>query len=231
MNATTLVCPGCASPVDPPPGRTQFFCQYCGSTVVVESPATAAETSTEASEVAPLRPAPDLSRFDIDKDGDRLSIRWRWRTWAVLILAPFTLFWNVFILFWMAMAASAEPSFTLFGVPFVVVGIGMIYLTAAMIVNATTLSVRDGVLRIIHGPLPWRSPAPIVTEDIRQLYVKETVHHSKNNTNVNYELRLLKTSGEDTKLITDPSEKIPRALERMLEVHLGIADHPVRGEH
>ena len=223
--AEPITCPSCAAPVSPPAGRTQFFCAHCGATVVVP------DDHRRAAADAPMKPVGDLSRFTIEKSGDELSVRWRWRSCGTLLLVPFALFWNGFIAVWIAAAASTgEPLFALFGIPFVVVGIGLAYLAVALQVNGTTVRVRDGVLSVEHGPLPWKAPEPIPADRLSQLYVKERVRRGKNGPHTDYQLMAVRDDGTERALLTDSTDGTQRAVERMLEVHLGLEDRAVAGE-
>ena len=58
MTATTLDCPSCAAPLDVPPERTQFFCSFCGATVVVPESLRGGPSPSDSHEDAPLEPPP-----------------------------------------------------------------------------------------------------------------------------------------------------------------------------
>ena len=228
MAVETLECPNCAAPLDDD-GRTQFFCQFCAATVVVPE---SLRRDASPVEDAPLEPAPNLSRFDIEKEGDRLRIQWRWRNWMAFVLVPFGLLFAGFAVFWTVAATALAGPFGLLGLPFVGVGAFLLYFAAAMVVNRTTVLVEDGRIAVTHGPLPWRSPHPIEADDVRQLYVEERVHHGKNGSRSHtYEVQVLLAGGGKAKLVTEYAAADARAIERMIEVHLGIEDRAVRGEH
>ena len=243
MVAQTLTCPECNAPLEPPPNRTQFFCSFCGSTVVIppeyQQTKDAIETQAE-----PLRAAPDLSKFEIQKHGDQLTISWSWRSWLLLFLIPFALFWNgiawtvggAFFLAGIGALGNGGGGIGLFGavfaIPHLSIGLFLIYLILAMIFNRTTISVDRDELKIHHGPLPWRTPKPIPCDAIEQLYVKQKVSHNNNGTSVSYQLHALMTDGKSQKLLdNNQDENTPLAVERMIEVHLGIDDQRVAGDH
>lgn len=242
MPVQTLTCPQCDAPLDPPSGRTQFFCQFCGATVVIpRSLQSNVDEPPREDMKEPLRPAPDLSKFTIDKHGDELVISWSWRTWLLLFLIPFAVFWNAIT--WTIAGAFLVGGMMndvpwyfgfagLIAVPHICIGLGLIYFIAATFFNRTTVRVSQYDLSITHGPVPWKSPAPINVDEIEQLYVKEKISRGKNGSSASYQLHALLKNGSSHKLLnwaTDPS--IPQAVERMIEVHLDIRDQPVKGEH
>lgn len=244
MVAKTLTCPKCNAPLVPPPGRTPFFCSFCGSTIVVPRESLQEADETPAEDQRP-RPTPDLSKFTIDKQGDVLTISWKWRTWLVLFLIPFAIFWNgvawtvggaFFLLGIGAFGDGGKDAFGLFGalfaVPHLCIGIFLIYLIFALLFNRTEIRVDRDTLVVRHGPLPWKTPKPIRTTEIEQLYVKEKVNHSDTGSSTNYQLHVLLKEGKSVKLLgNDLNENTPRAVERMIEVHLGIKDRAVKGDH
>lgn len=238
MVAQTLDCPECNAPLEPPPGRTQFFCSFCGSTIVIPTEyQTRAETrpSEPPEDDDVLHPAPDLSKFDIDKRGDELTISFAWRSWSLLFLIPFAVFWNgVVIGMGVGVFSMDHWMFKVgyFFVPHVWIGAFLIYLIAAMFLNRTTIHVNRDWLRIVHGPLPWRTPKPVDVHELAQLYVKHSVSHSENGSSTTYQLTALMNDGSSTKLFKGhQDENTPIALERMIEVHLGIKDQAVKGEY
>ena len=237
-----LTCPQCSAAVDPPADRTQFFCRYCGATVVVperlrETP----EQSTDPEQPSvpgqpsvlerPLEKPVDLSKFTVDKSGDYLMVMWRWRGVAGCFLVGFAAFWNTFLVVWTAGAASASVLFALFSVPFWIVGLGMAYLALAMLVNRTEIVVDDQI-RIWHGPLPWKNPAPVPVDRLTQLFVFQRITQGKYGPNYSYELQALQQDGPVLTLLKGESTPdVPRAIERLIEVHLGIDDQRVQDEH
>lgn len=234
MVAQSLTCPECNAPLEPPPDRTQFFCRFCGSTVVIPSEFQSTHSNGD-SQSDVLRPAPDLSKFTIEKFGDELTISWSWRTWMLLFLIPFALFWNGIVIgMGVGIFAMGNWLFMLgyFFIPHVWIGAFLVYLIASMLFNRTVVSVNRDRLQLRHGPVPWKNPKPIDVADLQQLYVKEKISHGKNGSSASYELHaLLKDGSSQTLCKSQSDDNIPIALERMIEVHLGIRDQPVQGEH
>ncbi len=229
MSVKRLMCPGCSAPLTPPEGRSQFFCQFCGATVIVpqEFPPSVTEPKDET-----LHPLPSLDRIAIKREGDRLTLRWQWRTWIAFVLIPFALFWNGLLLI---MTIGIVSTFDLWPLLFLSlfygVGLFLLYFCAALLVNGTTITVERGVIAVTHGPLPWKTPATVPVDDIEQFYVKEKIQRGKDNTSVQYSLELIRKSGVNVTLLSGEYDAdIPRTIERLLETHLNIADRPVKGE-
>lgn len=236
MPAKTLVCPECNAPLAPPPGRTQFFCSFCGSTIVIPPEYQQLEERSSADvEDDELRPTPDLTKFEIDKFGDELTVSWSWRSWILAFLIPFALFWNAIVI-GMGVGMFASGSILMmigyFFIPHVWVGIGLAYVILALLFNRTTIYVNRDSLSVRHGPLPWKTPKPISVQDLQQLYVKQKISHGKNGSSASYTLEAMLKDGRSQTLISqNQDENTPIALERMIEVHLGIRDQRVKGEH
>ncbi|MCA9074117.1 MAG: hypothetical protein KDA93_03720 [Planctomycetaceae bacterium] len=229
MSVKRLMCPGCSAPLTPPEGRTQFFCQFCGATVVVpQEPAPLVDASDDT-----LHLLPSLDRITIEREGDRLTLSWQWRTWLAFFLIPFALFWNGIVLFIaIGILATGMSFILLFLSLFIGVGAFLIYYAIALLVNGTTVDVENEMITVTHGPLPWKTPSPIPVDDIEQLYVKEKVHRGKDSTSVQYSLDVISKSGRTVTLISGEYDAdIPRTIERLLETHLGIADRRVKGEY
>ncbi len=232
MSVKRLICPGCSAPLTPPEGRTQFFCHFCGATVVVPAESVTPSSETTSSEER-LHPLPSLDRISIERSGEQLTLSWPWRTWVAFLLIPFALFWNgVVLTMSVAILISGQWWILLFLSLFIGVGAFLVYFAAAMLMNSTSIEVREDVIAVRHGPLPWKTPSPVPSDDIEQMYVKEKVHRGKDNTSVQYSLELIRKSrGNITLLSGETDADIPRTVERLLETHLGISDRPVKGEY
>lgn len=229
MSVKRLMCPGCSAPLTPPEGRSQFFCQFCGATIVVPQEPTPLVDTGDGT----LHPLPSLDRITIERNGDHLTLSWQWRTWLVFFLIPFALFWNgVVLAITIGILATGMSFVLLFLSLFIGVGAFLIYYAFALMVNGTTIEVGEGVITVKHGPLPWKTPAPIPVDDIEQLYVKEKLHRGKDSTSVQYSLDVISKSGRTITLISGEYDAdIPRTIERLLETHLNITDRPVKGEY
>ncbi len=186
----------------------------------------------------PPRPRIALpKRFEIDDSGGEFRISYRWFSWIVLFLVPFTVFWCGFLVMWYGMAGAMDAPglfklfFLLFPLLHVGVGLGMAYFCAAMFLNRTTLLVRDGELTVSHGPLPWWGGDSYPTRDIEQLFCVEKITSSEEGKNVSYVLNAqLKGRGKKALLTGLHDADQALFLEQQLESHLKIEDRPVAGE-
>jgi hypothetical protein len=112
------------------------------------------------------------------------------------------------------------------------VGVGLIYVCLACILNTTTIRADSGQLTIRHHPLPWPGGRTnLDTHNIKQLYVKRHVSHSKNGTRTTYQLHAITQEGRRKKLLTGLNDEDQALyLEQEIETHLGIENTPVQGE-
>jgi len=196
-------------------------CEACGQRISY-----AAKTPPVAHAVPPPE------RWQVDEGPGTLSVRWRWFTWAAIIMVPFTLFWNG-ILLGMAAGATeggAHPERLLIGlvIPHVWVGLGLAYWTLASFVNSTAVTLAGRSVRVSKGPLPWRGNRELAVDEIEQLFVVEK-RGSKGK--ISYELCALKRD-RTREVLVDGLESHDRALflETRLERALGIRDEPVASE-
>ncbi len=228
-----LNCPGCSAPLEPPEGRSQFFCRFCGATVVVPLGPLSTSHAANGGSHGPLHPLPSLDRLQIERSGDRMTLRWQWRTWVAFVMIPFALFWNGFLVVMTTMLVSSGDLWPLLFLSlFYGVGLFLIYFCAAMLVNGTSIAVDGSTIAITHGPLPWKTPPPVPVGDVEQLFVKETLHRGKERTSAQYSLELIRKSGSTATLLSGEYDAdIPRTIERLLEMHLGIEDRSVKGEY
>ncbi len=232
-SVSRLNCPGCSAPVEPPEGRSQFFCRFCGATVVVPEEPLADNSAADKGHDGRLHPLPSLDRLQIERSSDRMTLRWQWRTWVAFVMIPFALFWNGFLVVITTMLVGSGDLWPLLFLSlFYGVGLFLIYFCAAMLVNGTTITVDGSTIAVSHGPLPWKTPSPVPVGDIEQLFVKETLHRGKERTTAQYSLELVRKSGSTVTLLSGEYDAdMPRTIERLLETHLGIDDRSVKGEY
>jgi hypothetical protein len=97
--------------------------------------------------------------------------------------------------------------------------------------NQTIIQLRGGLLSIEHKPLPWFGAKKLSIEELKQLYCKEVVSHSKNGTTTTYEVLAILSNGKHITLLSHLADA-EQALffEEEIEDYLGIEDRPVRGE-
>lgn len=164
------------------------------------------------------------------------GLAWRWFTPAAFFLAFFCVAWDSFLVFWYisVLSRGGGPEmlpFLLFPLLHVAAGIGLTVYTAALFVNRTALTLRDGSLQISHHPIPWRGARTLSTAGLSQFYVVQRVHRNKNTTSTSYDLMVLDAQDTATHLLRGLSTlEQARYLEQWLEQALGIRNRPVEGE-
>jgi hypothetical protein len=169
--------------------------------------------------------------WQLDELSGAFTARWRWFGGATLVLVPFTLLWNAFLV---GMAANVlsdgtNPLLLLAGLalPHTWVGVGLLYFVIASFVNTTTVGVAGGQLSVHHGPLWWPGRTTLPRETLQQLFVVE--QRAKNRTT--FQLCALLRDGSRRKLLGSlESSAHAHFLEARLERVLGISDAPVDGE-
>jgi len=225
-------CPNCNAPLQIPAGRQQFFCQFCGTSLTVpRTPATARRGDSDSGQPKPLVPIPEKLR--VQELGRDLRISWRWFQPAILFLVPFCIAWNSFLVGWYSIAAGSNGPpgafkiiFVLFPIGHVAVGLGLLYVCLVGILNRTTIDVTRGTIRVSHGPLPGKRGRTLSIDDVDQLYVK------RNGDAKSYSLVAQLDSRHKIKLLPKQNDAtVARAVEQLIESHLGIDDRTVPGEH
>ncbi len=96
-------------------------------------------------------------------------------------------------------------------------------------VNQTQLVVRDGRLRVTHGPVPWPGGRDLLARSIEQLYCD--LHEAGRNNPETYRVWAVLRGGKRVLLIGDLLLGTHALfLEQAVERTLGIVDRPVAGE-
>ena len=237
-----LKCPACNAPLEVPDDQLRVLCQFCGSPVVVASAPrqSPAEASTRPASPPVLIP----EKLDIREDFDGLTISWPWLSASLLFLVPFCIAWNAFLIGWYGMAGSMggimpgpmRLIFLVFPMAHVAVGLGLIYMVLVILVNRTTVRVRQGLLTVTHGPIYYPGGREIPVELIDQLYCPQPVlpggvaTSMPGNAATKYPLCVRLKSGRSIPLLPALSgNDVARAVEQLIEKRLGIQDRPVTG--
>ena len=230
MNAPqALQCPSCASPLpaDALESTEEFItCSYCGSLTTLPG-----RRRTTPFQERPPQALP--AGMEIHPSPHGLVLTRRWFSWVVVILIPFCLVWNGFLLTWYRIATSTNAPTAALWFPILHVGVGvfMLYYTLALLVNRTRVSVERGELVITHGPLPWFGYRRVPGVLIDQLYCKAHVIHGKNGPRTDYQLWMVNTQGKHEKLHAHSlSAEQAIYLEQQIEKALGIPDRGIPGE-
>ncbi|MCB9746171.1 MAG: hypothetical protein H6741_00820 [Alphaproteobacteria bacterium] len=240
MNA--LSCHACGAPLqstDLDRRLAIITCAACGSIFDLARRKDRDTGAPAVKEPAPERaPVALPDKFEVSRQGSHLQVTWRWFRAELLMLIPFAVAWDSFLVFWYAQAlggAGGPGGFNLLMVIFplahVAAGVGITYYAVANLVNRSRVDVTAGTLRVRHGPLPWWPMPTLPARDVEQLYVTRKVRRNKNGTTVTYELRAV-TREHAGQLILGGLDELEQALwlEQELEDHLDIRDRPVAGE-
>lgn len=180
--------------------------------------------------------------FRVQQEGGTLIVEHRWPKGPAWFLLFFSAFWNVIVSVFVVAAAAGgfEDSpdgpggafIWLFLTPFILIGLGTAYLAVAFLLNRTTIGVQDGVLIVVHSPIPWPGGRRLPVAEIEQLYCEEYVAYQQNRVpqwRVALQARI--RAGDRIRLVAGmegPEQGV--YLEQLLERHLGIQDRPVTGE-
>jgi len=229
-------CSNCNAPLSAPTGRGQFYCQFCGASLTIPKPPRSAES--ESTDPKPLVAIPENLR--VEELGRDLRISWRWFRWPIIMLVPFCIAWNSFLVGWYSMAFSGDGPpgafklvFLIFPIGHVAVGLGLLYACLVGILNRTTIEIARNEISVRHGPIPAGRNRTIPVGEIIQLYVKREQNlRNKNSPHGSYPLVAQLASGREVKLLPRNSElDVAQAVEQLVESHLNIEDQSVRGEH
>lgn len=194
----------------------------------------------EADEEAETEPGPGAKPEVPVPEGYRLEalprgvrIEWKWFGLAGILLVPFMLFWNGFMVVWHGIALATGMWFlSLAGLLHTAVGFGLAYVTLALLFNRTSVEIERGVLRIANGPLPWPGNRELDASRVRQLYVKRVEQRTKHGPVSRYEVHAVLVDDTHLALVTGlDSHPRARFLEQELERALAIEDREVAEEH
>lgn len=112
--------------------------------------------------------------------------------------------------------------------PYAMLGVLPLYMAFRHCFNSLHTTMKDGVLRIRHRPLPWLSPRSIHRDDIDQLFVERgRPQHVNGQEVVDYALKLKTTTGRVRTLALLENAAQARYLEREVERAFGIEDRRV----
>lgn len=192
-------------------------------------------------------PVPMPEGIDVRRSEGSISIDRRWMSNQFYFTLIFGIIWNV-ILFpmigvFLGTGAVGMGPFgalmLLFFLPFLSVGVGMIYYSIAGFRNTTSVVVGGGTIRVVHRPLPWPGEQKIEAGDVTQLYVKEVRHTSSSSsssrtrrTSYTYTVMVVYGAQNREKTLVRSLTEVNQAffIEYTIERFLGITDRSIRGE-
>jgi hypothetical protein len=169
----------------------------------------------------------------VEQTATDLRITRRWNRGAGVAMLVFAVLWDGFLIFWysMVVATHAPLIFALFPLIHVAVGVGITYSGLANVLNATSVTVGQGMFTITHAPIPWPKPAPFHTWELQQLYTKRHISRGRNSTTTTYSLDAVMQDGRSRTLVSGlENADQGRFLESRLEQYIGIMDSKVIGE-
>jgi hypothetical protein len=172
------------------------------------------------------------AKFAFHDRGSYIEIIRRWFGPHIIFLTAFVIFWDGFLVFWYCMAVKSQSLMPLiFPLLHVAVGIGLTYYVIAGYLNKTFIKADYMNISIRHRPVPFFGNKTIKSSDVRQLYSKERISHSRSGTSVSFQVQALTHSGKTVKLLSglETSEQA-LYIEQQIERFLNIEDKAVRGE-
>ncbi|MFK8104133.1 MAG: hypothetical protein AB8G15_16515 [Saprospiraceae bacterium] len=166
---------------------------------------------------------------------NELEIMVKWRKSGKFFTLFFALFWNVFVFFFTSiMIFSGEFGVSLFMIPFIAVGIYLLYAGIGYLVNTTYITVDENQLSVEHKPVNFliQKDKYFTPKEIKQLYVKRYEVGRSNDTPVYaFSVDLILTDRSEFNLVKGlHSVSYARYIEREIENYLKIKDSPMSGE-
>jgi hypothetical protein len=140
--------------------------------------------------------------LDVLQSGDSVVIRRSWRTWAVLVMIPFLIFWFGFLGFWYYHAFTdpkAPLMMFLFPLLHLAAGVALAYFMVCSLVNYTDVMISGSRVRCVIGPLPWWGSRDLPSEDIRGVTVRE---RWGNKGSVSYTVMVVDASNRERTLLS-----------------------------
>lgn len=175
-------------------------------------------------------------KLEFFNHGTYIEIVRKWFNKSIIFLTFFIMFWDGFLFFWYWTLLqnpmdSIDTMALIFPVLHVAVGIWLTYSVITGWVNRTHVLVSRNKIAIQHKPIPAFGSKEINAMDIKQIYAKEIVKHTRKSTSTAYAVQAITHSGKTIDLI-DRLDNTEQALyiEQEIEKYLRIKDQPVKGE-
>lgn len=157
-----------------------------------------------------------------------LTLTRSWFNFVHVFLLLFSFVWDAVIVGWYTLAFSRPLDMVTLVFPLIHVGVGVFitYTALAGLFNRTTITVGEGSLKVHHGPLPWPGSHTLATSDVKQLFVRKTVHQNKGTLTASYAVAA-DVDGTLIDLLKGLSSiDEARFIEQTIESHLAIVDNP-----
>jgi hypothetical protein len=175
--------------------------------------------------------------MQIEETEYELVIRYKWSKIAGVMVLVFSLMWAGIAanFLWGDTLDTYEdaPWFAwVFLTPFVGLGLFFFYLGLAYLLNSTTVTIDFDNIGIKHKPIFWRGNMNIYKYDLKQIYVKQIAHQSKNRTTHTYHVCAIGRGDKEMVLLkTLPDSETAKWIEQKMEYFLKIENKRVKGEY
>lgn len=212
-------CPKCRSAVpdaDVQPARYLAECKRCKDFFTLDVPAVKERPPVPAGVV-------------VTDDGITRKLAFRWFRPRTLLMVLACVGMDAFLVWWFWNAVVLRPTLagTFFPLIHVAVGVCLKYRTLCELVNRTAVEVGD-MLRVQHGPIPWRG-VELPATDVTAVETVPVLHRNKALAWVTFTLQATTESGPTVKLFTG-LESLPRArfFEWQIEDWLDLRERGMR---
>ncbi|MFL5383231.1 MAG: MJ0042-type zinc finger domain-containing protein [Longimicrobiaceae bacterium] len=224
-----ISCPNCRAPVvaeDVNLATGLARCRTCNHVFRFGDPPEPAPPTVRAR----ARAEKPRSVVVFDANGE-LTVQFRWFALKYVILAVLSLLWNGFLAGWYTIVEGGHPLLFVFPLLHAAVGIFLLYVTLAGLVNTTTVRIGGSRLCVSHHPLPWGRGVDLGVADVKQLFCEAKIVHGRGGVSYTYDLNALMRDGTRRKVVYGiEAPELPLYLEQHAESWMRIEDEPVAGE-
>jgi len=159
--------------------------------------------------------------FVVQRDGDSLSLTARWLNkgdmWPIAVVLAI----NAHVVW--GQLTGRERSLVAFKAALALL---LTYAATARVLNRTRITVSQGQITVMHGPIPWSRSTAISTADLHQIEVVSQEVRRRNGPDYwTWDVVAKRKSGPPVAIVNNVvSPEHAYAIELALEKHMGIAD-------
>lgn len=180
-----------------------------------------------------MHPIPN--RFSYQKTHNGLVVSYRWLSPLVLFLVPFALFWNLFQVLWYSTNLGYGPKirallselgvaesqlkmfpetsdvnmmFVLFGIPFLLIGIGQIWYVLCLLFNTSYIEATHSEIRVAHRPFFWIGQKTVKASEVDRFWMKEAEQETEDGKKTVYSLNYIDRNNRDHTLMKSLREPL-----------------------
>lgn len=170
--------------------------------------------------------------IQLNQAHNHITIIRRWLDWKTFYFTVFTITWNSLIFSNFVPIIFTASTISLFMIPFLLVGVFLIYYTIAKWINRTYIFAnrKKIIVRYQPMPCPWLGNKQLRMTNLKRLYSKKKVQYHARGTNISYEVRANTHTGVDKKLVVVSNREEALFIEQILENYFNIEDEPQEGE-